>query len=97
MRALQKREHHRMSKRLQEYHTDEITVTFDPTRCTHSAVCIRGLPVVFDVRRTRWVQPEAASADEVEAQVARCPSGALQCTRTPRNERIVEGRDERAT
>jgi uncharacterized Fe-S cluster protein YjdI len=86
-----------MSKRLQEYHTDDITVTFDPAICTHSAVCIRGLPVVFDVRRTRWVQLESASADEVEAQVARCPSGALQCTRTPREERTIEGRDEQAT
>ncbi len=71
-----------MSKRLQTYQSDEITVTFDPNVCTHSAVCIRGLPLVFDVRRARWVQPDAARADDVAAQVGRCPSGALQCTRT---------------
>lgn len=66
------------SRRLQTYETDEIVVTFDPNVCIHSGVCVRGLPAVFDVHRKRWVQPELASADEVGAQVARCPSGALQ-------------------
>ena len=68
-----------MSERLQVYETPEITVTFDPDICTHSAVCVRGLPAVFDVNRKRWVRPELAPAAEVAAQVARCPSGALQC------------------
>jgi uncharacterized Fe-S cluster protein YjdI len=66
------------SKRLQTYETDEIVVTFDPTVCVHSGVCLRGLPMVFDVRRKRWIAPEAAPAADVAAQVARCPSGALQ-------------------
>ena len=66
------------SKRLQSYETDEIVVTFDPTVCRHSGVCVRGLPMVFDVRRKRWISLEAAPAAEVAAQVARCPSGALQ-------------------
>jgi uncharacterized Fe-S cluster protein YjdI len=67
-----------MSNRVQVYETPEITVTFDPDVCVHSGVCVRGLPAVFDVKRKRWVQPELASAAEVAAQVARCPSGALQ-------------------
>ena len=67
-----------MPKRLQVYETPEITVTFDPNRCFHSGVCVRGLPQVFDVRRKRWVRPELASAKVVADQVARCPSGALQ-------------------
>ena len=70
-----------MTKRLQVYETPEITVTFDPARCIHSGNCVRGLPAVFDIRRKRWIRPEAASADEVAAQVARCPSGALQSYR----------------
>ena len=70
-----------MSKRLQTYETPDITVTFDPNVCTHAAKCIRGLPAVFDIREKRWVRPERASADEVAAQVARCPSGALQVRR----------------
>jgi uncharacterized Fe-S cluster protein YjdI len=67
-----------MSKRLQVYETDEITVTFAPDICQHSGVCLGGLPAVFDIRRKRWVAPENAPAAEVAAQVARCPSGALQ-------------------
>jgi len=67
-----------VGKRLQTYETAEITVTFDPAVCVHSGVCVRGLPAVFDVKRQRWVRPELASAEDVAAQVARCPSGALQ-------------------
>jgi uncharacterized Fe-S cluster protein YjdI len=42
---------------------------------------VRGLPLVFDPKRHRWIRPELASPDEVIAQVARCPSGALQARR----------------
>ena len=70
-----------MTTRLQVYETSEITVTFDPALCIHSGICVRGLPLVFDVGRKRWVRPEAAPADAVEAQIARCPSGALQSYR----------------
>lgn len=65
-------------KRLQVYETPDITVTFDPAVCRHTGVCVRGLPLVFDVTRKHWVRPELASPDDVAAQVARCPSGALQ-------------------
>lgn len=70
-----------MSTRLQVYEGDGITVTFDKSVCIHSAVCLRGLPAVFDVRRKRWIDVHAASADDIAAQVARCPSGALQVRR----------------
>ena len=69
------------SSRLQVYETPEITVTFDPTKCRHTGICVRGLPEVFDITRRRWVAPEAARADAVAAQVARCPTGALLFTR----------------
>jgi uncharacterized Fe-S cluster protein YjdI len=70
-----------MPRSLQVYETPEITVTFEPALCIHSARCVRGLPAVFDVRRQRWVAPEAASAEEIHAQVAKCPSGALKSYR----------------
>ncbi|MGH7644113.1 MAG: (4Fe-4S)-binding protein [Gemmatimonadales bacterium] len=74
-----------MTKRRQVYEAPAITVTFDPNVCIHSGECVRGLPLVFDVRRKRWVRPELAPAAQVAAQVARCPSGALQSrlTTTP--------------
>ena len=67
-----------MTRRLQVYETAEITVTFDPDVCIHSGICVRGLPLVFDVQRKRWIRPELASPNDVAAQVSRCPSGALQ-------------------
>ena len=70
-----------MPRQLQVYETENITVTFEPEVCIHSGNCVRGLPAVFDIRRKRWIAPEAASADEVEAQVRRCPSGALKTYR----------------
>ena len=56
-------------------------MSFDPAKCRHTGICVRGLPAVFDIKRRRWVAPEAAPADDVAAQVARCPSGALQVQR----------------
>lgn len=67
-----------MTKRLQVYETPDITVTFAPDVCIHSGNCVRGLPLVFDVKRKHWVRPELATAAAVAAQIGRCPSGALQ-------------------
>ena len=72
-----------MSKPVQTWEAPGITVTFDPGICRHTGICVRGLPAVFDVTRKRWVQPEQASVEEVAAQVARCPSGALQYRLAP--------------
>ncbi len=69
-----------MEKRIQTYDGEGITVTFDPNICTHSGMCVRGLPAVFDVSRKRWVDVSAAPAETIVAQVARCPSGALRAT-----------------
>ncbi len=76
-----------MTTRLQTYEAPGITVTFDPSVCIHAGVCVRGLPAVFDVRRKRWIHAGAADPDAVAAQVARCPSGALQYRRTDAEER----------
>lgn len=61
-----------------ERHTNgEVTVTYDPGVCTHAARCVKGLPSVFDVNRKPWIDVDGATADEIQAQVAKCPSGAL--------------------
>jgi uncharacterized Fe-S cluster protein YjdI len=67
-----------MAKPVQRYENDQIVVTFDPNLCTHSGNCVRGLPAVFDVKARPWVRPDAASADQIAAQIRKCPSGALQ-------------------
>jgi uncharacterized Fe-S cluster protein YjdI len=65
-------------RRLQVYQTDQVRVTYDPSVCMHSGVCLRTMPAVFDGRPERWVQPENAAAEAVMAVVAKCPSGALR-------------------
>jgi len=67
-----------MTKKLQVYETPEITVSFDPNVCKHTGVCLRTLPAVFDIRRSRWIKVEAGAPDPVAAAVQKCPSGALQ-------------------
>lgn len=63
------------------YYSENITVTFDPQRCIHSADCIHGLPEVFDVEKRPWINPENADPDSVAEVVTRCPTGALQFSR----------------
>lgn len=70
-------------RRLQTYETEAITVTFDPNRCIHAAVCVRSLGNVFDPDRKRWIQLEHAAPDDVASVVANCPTGALKVTRPP--------------
>jgi uncharacterized Fe-S cluster protein YjdI len=69
---------------VKEYATDEIVVEWEPRLCFHSGNCTRLLPRVFDRERRPWVKADAASADEIEATVAQCPSGALRAQRLGR-------------
>ncbi|MDX6505903.1 MAG: hypothetical protein QOG06_547 [Gaiellaceae bacterium] len=81
---------------VRRYSTEEIVVEWEPRLCYHSHNCVRALPQVFDPEARPWVNPEAATADEVEAAVARCPSGALRARRVgapePTRERPLEVR-----
>ena len=70
-----------MSGQVQSYETDELVVTFDPARCQHTGICLRGLAPVFDIRRPRWIDLKAGTTDTVMAQIDQCPSGALQYIR----------------
>ncbi len=63
------------------YRGKDVDVSFDPDVCVHSGNCVRGLPAVFDAKRRPWIEPDAATADDVVAQVKRCPSGARSSRR----------------
>ena len=62
---------------MKEYKTGKTTIIWDDTKCTHSAVCVKGLPEVFQPKNRPWINVEAAEEDEIIAQVHKCPSGAL--------------------
>jgi uncharacterized Fe-S cluster protein YjdI len=66
---------------IERYANDDIEVTYDAAVCTHAARCVKGLPGVFDAKRKPWIDVGGADADAIEAQVARCPSGALGFSR----------------
>jgi len=66
-----------MTKKLLEYESKAIVVTYDPKRCLHAAECIDGLPGVFEKDRQPWIDPTQGSAEEIAAVVTRCPTGAL--------------------
>ena len=63
------------------YTLNGITVIWQPALCTHTGICARGLPAVFDPRRRPWIELEHADAATVTTQVERCPSGALSWVR----------------
>ncbi len=80
--------------RVHRYVGKAVTVTFDTERCIHAAECVRGLPEVFNTKKTPWVAPDKGSPDALTATIARCPTGALKAFA---GERRIEDPDSAAT
>lgn len=62
---------------VKHYKNDDITVVWNSSLCTHSGVCFRGLPEVFDPRIKPWIQLEKSTTENIKNQVLKCPSKAL--------------------
>lgn len=69
-----------MSAGTLHFETKEIKVTYDPKLCQHAGICCQGLPEVFKSDVLPWVDLDAASQEKIEAQVKKCPTGALELT-----------------
>jgi uncharacterized Fe-S cluster protein YjdI len=67
---------------LRHYAGEGIVVRWEPSLCIHVANCIRNLPQTFDPGARPWVNVAAATADEIAAAIATCPTGALSFERT---------------
>ena len=65
-----------MTKKL--YANGEIEVSWEPALCKHTGICFRGMPLVFDPRRTPWIIVENGESAAIVEQVGKCPSGALK-------------------
>ena len=63
------------------YSKGDVTVVWQPAKCIHSAVCVRGLPQVFDPNRRPWIELASATSEQIVAQMGKCPSGALSIER----------------
>lgn len=62
---------------IKEYTNNEVTVVWQPEKCIHSGICLRGLPSVFDLKTKPWVTITGASSEEIVTLVKECPSKAL--------------------
>ncbi len=59
------------------YTNGEITIVWKPGMCSHSGMCVRTLPQVYNPKAKPWITIENATTEELKAQLAKCPSGAL--------------------
>jgi uncharacterized Fe-S cluster protein YjdI len=62
------------------YSNGEVTIVWKPASCIHSKICwdkLNGLPQVFNPMERPWINPGAASTQQIIEQVKKCPSGAL--------------------
>jgi len=64
-----------------EYTNGEITISWKPDVCIHSAKCIRALPGVFNPNERPWIKIKNADTPHLIEAVDGCPSGAISYTR----------------
>ncbi|MEE9432018.1 MAG: (4Fe-4S)-binding protein [Melioribacteraceae bacterium] len=62
---------------IKEYTNGELTIVWKPKSCTHSGVCVKTLPKVYNPNAKPWLSIENASTEELKEQISMCPSGAL--------------------
>lgn len=66
-----------MPQKTFKYSNDEVTVVWKPEICIHSAICVKGLPGVFNSGRKPWIDMSQANTKDIIEQVRKCPSGAI--------------------
>lgn len=60
-----------------EYSNGELTIIWNHSKCTHSGVCVKTLPQVYNPKERPWIKIENATTEELKSQISKCPSGAL--------------------
>lgn len=59
------------------YTNGEITIVWEPGKCTHSGMCVKTLPQVYNPQAKPWIKIENATTEQLKEQLSKCPSGAL--------------------
>ncbi|MDD3281743.1 MAG: (4Fe-4S)-binding protein [Bacteroidales bacterium] len=62
---------------VKKYTNGEITIVWEPAKCTYAAACVKFCPEVFKPRERPWVKPDNATTEKIIDTVNKCPSGAL--------------------
>lgn len=79
-----------MNEIIKNYDNGELTVVWKPAKCIHAAECVKALPKVYNPKEKPWIKIENASSDELKAQIAKCPSGALSYVAHKEEPTIIE-------
>ncbi len=80
---------------VKEYTNGEITILWEPGKCTHAGICVRTLPAVYHPKEKPWIKMENATSEELINQVNQCPSGALSIKTTSDEVKIEREDDEK--
>ena len=67
----------RMPRRIDDYEGKHIVIHDDRGICAHVGFCTDGLPKVFRMGVEPWIDPDAASVEDIIETIKKCPSGAL--------------------
>ena len=81
----------RVEDKRDNYVGEAVTVHDNRGICAHAGRCTDGLPAVFRLKKEPFVDPDAASAEEISATISKCPSGALSYSLGTQEHRDREG------
>ena len=70
----------RLTDKKEVYIGTEITINDNRSICAHSGVCTDNLSAVFRLKQEPFINPNAASVNEIINIIKKCPSGALSYT-----------------
>lgn len=62
---------------VKEYSNGDLTIVWKPKLCSHSGVCVKTLPEVYNTRQRPWIEAGNASTEALMDQIDQCPSKAL--------------------
>lgn len=77
-----------------EYSNDEITITWESSKCIHAKACWKELKTVFKPLERPWINPKGDSSEKIIKQINKCPSGALDYYYNKNNKMSEEVKEE---
>lgn len=69
-----------LADKVDDYAGKNISIHDNRSICAHAGVCTDNLASVFRMKQEPWIDPDAASVEEIVAVIQKCPSGALSFT-----------------
>lgn len=67
----------RVEDKREDYVGKQITIHDNRGICAHAGYCTDALASVFRMKQEPWIDPDAATVEEIVTAVQKCPSGAL--------------------